>query len=140
MHGILLLQCACDMQTLWWCLWWQSCTRRSQFNCVCCGCSCNEQVILSFTYSLSTFPFYYTILFLPLSLIFLLELLFSPFKQIFNFYFRPVRLRMNLKTNMEMVGKRFPYIAKYKVRTLHWIAQSVLNCSPYRGPVRIISY
>ncbi|XP_028415709.1 xanthine dehydrogenase-like [Dendronephthya gigantea] len=28
---------------------------------------------------------------------------------------RPVRLRMNLKTNMTMVGKRFPYLAKYKV-------------------------
>ncbi|CAB3987357.1 xanthine dehydrogenase-like, partial [Paramuricea clavata] len=28
---------------------------------------------------------------------------------------RPVRLRMNFKTNMEMVGKRFPYLAKYKV-------------------------
>ncbi|CAB4021615.1 xanthine dehydrogenase oxidase-like, partial [Paramuricea clavata] len=27
---------------------------------------------------------------------------------------RPVRLRMNFKTNMEMVGKRFPYLAKYK--------------------------
>lgn len=31
------------------------------------------------------------------------------------YYFRPVRLRMNLKTNMEMVGKRYPYVAKYKV-------------------------
>ncbi|XP_028411467.1 xanthine dehydrogenase/oxidase-like [Dendronephthya gigantea] len=28
---------------------------------------------------------------------------------------RPVRLRMNLKTNMEMVGKRFSYLAKYKI-------------------------
>ncbi|XP_028395681.1 xanthine dehydrogenase-like [Dendronephthya gigantea] len=28
---------------------------------------------------------------------------------------KPVRLRMNLKTNMEMIGKRYPYLAKYKI-------------------------
>ena len=33
-----------------------------------------------------------------------------------NDSYRPVRVRMNLKTNMEMVGKRFPYLAKYKVQ------------------------
>ena len=36
-------------------------------------------------------------------------------RHVFTLYFRPVRLRMNFKTNMEMVGKRFPYLAKYKV-------------------------
>jgi len=28
---------------------------------------------------------------------------------------RPVRLHMNLDSNMKMVGKRFPYYASYQV-------------------------
>ena len=31
--------------------------------------------------------------------------------------FRPVRLHMDLESNMKMVGKRFPYYAKYTVST-----------------------
>jgi xanthine dehydrogenase molybdopterin-binding subunit B len=30
---------------------------------------------------------------------------------------RPVRLVMDLASNMRMVGKRLPYLAKYKVRS-----------------------
>jgi hypothetical protein len=30
-------------------------------------------------------------------------------------FYRPVRLAMNFHTNLEMVGKRFPYLANYKV-------------------------
>ena len=31
------------------------------------------------------------------------------------FLFRPVRLKMNFNTNMVMLGKRSPFLAKYKV-------------------------
>jgi len=32
---------------------------------------------------------------------------------------RPVRLVLDLKTNMEMFGKKFPYLGKYKVIDSH---------------------
>ena len=44
-------------------------------------------------------------------------------------HYRPVRLRMNLKTNMEMVGKRFPYWAKYKVWWKPWGKKQRRVCS-----------
>ncbi len=29
---------------------------------------------------------------------------------------RPVKMHMDLETNMKLVGKRFPYLATYQVR------------------------
>ena len=31
---------------------------------------------------------------------------------------RPVRLHMDLETNMKMIGKRYPFYAKYTVRAI----------------------
>jgi len=31
---------------------------------------------------------------------------------------RPVRVALDLKTGLEMVGKRLPYLAKYRVRNI----------------------
>ena len=33
---------------------------------------------------------------------------------------RPVRMHMDLERNMKMVGKRFPYVAHYKVGRVCW--------------------
>ncbi|XP_046849634.1 xanthine dehydrogenase 1-like isoform X2 [Xenia sp. Carnegie-2017] len=46
---------------------------------------------------------------------------------------RPVRLRMNLRTNMTMVGKRFPYIAKYKVGVSKEGILKAVELSVYSG-------
>ena len=38
------------------------------------------------------------------------------------FVYRPVRMHMDLETNMSSVGKRFPYVAKYSVSIFDFIA------------------
>ena len=41
----------------------------------------------------------------------------KPILQLQFYHFRPVRMHMDIDTNMRMIGKRFPYYAKYSVST-----------------------
>jgi xanthine dehydrogenase/oxidase len=34
---------------------------------------------------------------------------------------KPVRMVLDLETNMKVIGKRLPYMAKYEVRRIYWL-------------------
>ena len=42
---------------------------------------------------------------------------------------KPVRLIMDLKSNMQLMGKRFPYLAKYNVRITKYLVEFYITRS-----------
>ena len=66
----------------------------------------------------------------------------SDYLLIFQF-FSPVRLHLQLKTNMQMIGKRFPYLATYqagiteegKLNGIKIMYYCDCGCSPNECPV-----
>ena len=36
---------------------------------------------------------------------------------IVGWYYRPVRIHMDIDSNMKMIGKRYPYLVQYQVHT-----------------------
>lgn len=89
---VVVIQCQCECEEGWWRVWGQDNSVPADSSCLCSRSLCNEEVHPE------------------------QPLCFCMYTFILCFVnIRPVRMHMDLDTNMRMIGKRYPFFATYKV-------------------------